>query len=251
MAFLALPTLSIPLLKVPLLLGNVLCTYHGMSPPRAPATAGELKRIGSTPDFLSNSRVPELVKGSAAVAKLLLCGVALTEATVLLAQQFPSPLSDCILTNLLPPGKSPSLRLTALSALACALGIAGGSIRAWCHRSLGQFFTWEVAVRDDHQLITSGPYLIARHPSYTGWVFLMVGNFTLLATEGSYFTEAGLWGTMAGKVVACSVMGYLSWVTINLIKRTASEDEILRKEFGAQWNEWEMKTPYRLIPFVY
>ncbi|KAI1785066.1 ICMT-domain-containing protein [Ganoderma leucocontextum] len=250
MVFLVLPTLSTPLLKVPLILGNVLCTYHGMSPPRAPATAGELKRIESTPDFLSNSRVPELVKGSAAVAKV--CpSYALTEAAVLLAQQFPPPLSDCILTHPLPPGKSPSLRLTALSALACALGIAGGSIRGWCHQSLGRFFTWEVAVRDDHQFITSGPYSIARHPSYTGWVFLMVGNFTLLATEGSYFTEAGLWGTMAGKVVACSVMGYLSWVTINLIKRTASEDEILRKEFGAQWDEWEKKTPYRLIPFVY
>ncbi len=106
-------------------------------------------------------------------------------------------------------------------------------------------------MRDNHQLVTSGPYAIVRHPSYTGWVLLMAGNFLLLTSEGSYFSAAGLWESIAGKAVAGTVMGYLSWVTIQLIKRTASEDEILRNEFGAQWDEWAKKTPYRLIPFVY
>ena len=69
MAFLA-PTLATPLLKVPLLLGNVVWTYHGMSPPKPPANATELKRIGSTPDFLSKSRFPNFLRACSATAKV-------------------------------------------------------------------------------------------------------------------------------------------------------------------------------------
>ena len=192
-----------------------------------------------------------VLTGRPCASQLVLCGITLTEVTVLLAQQYPSPFSDRLLTHLVPTSASPSLHFTAISAVACALGMAGGAIRGWCHQTLGRFFTWEVAVRDGHQLVTSGPYAIVRHPSYTGWLLLMAGNFMLLTSAGSYFTEAGLWESTAGKAVACTVMGYLSWVTMHLIKRTASEDDILRNEFGPQWDEWAEKTPYRLIPFIY
>ncbi|KAM5541849.1 hypothetical protein V8D89_004578 [Ganoderma adspersum] len=252
--FLAPVALSTPLLKVPLLLGHVAWTYHGMSPPKPPANATELKRIGSTPDFLSKSRFPGFIRACSATAKLILCGIALTEATVILAQHYPaSPLSSRLLTHLLPPFLSPPLplALTPLSALACALGIAGGAIRGWCHATLGRFFTWEVAVRDEHELITCGPYALMRHPSYTGWVLLIAGNFLLLASPHSFFSAAGLWGRPAGRAVAGAVVGYLSWVTVHLLRRTASEDEILKNEFGARWEEWARRTPYRLIPFVY
>ena len=71
MAFLLAPiALTTPLLKVPLLLGHVAWTYEGMSPPKPPAHATELKRIGSTPDFLSKSRFPWLLRASSATAKV-------------------------------------------------------------------------------------------------------------------------------------------------------------------------------------
>ena len=180
-----------------------------------------------------------------------MCAVTLAEVAVLLAQQFPSPFSNQTLTYFFPKRSPSSLRLTPISALACALGISGGLIRVWCHRELGRFFTWEVAVRDDHKLVISGPYSIVRHPSYTGWLLLMAGNFTLLASAGSYFTEAGLWETITGKVVAYSIIGYLSWVSVNLVKRSVEEDAILKNEFGGQWEEWAKRTPYRVVPFVY
>nr|VWO96389.1 NADPH oxidase 1 [Ganoderma boninense] len=253
MAFLA-PALSTPLLKVPLLLGHAAWTYHGMTPPKPPAHAAELKRIGSTPDFLSKSRFPSALRACSATAKLILCSVALTEAAVILAHHYPSPLSARLLrdvAHVLPSDPALSLAMTPLSALACALGIAGGAIRVWCHQTLGRFFTWEVAVRDGHELVTCGPYALVRHPSYTGWVLLIAGNFLLLASPHSLFAEAGLWRSAGGRAVAGTVMAYLGWVTMHLVRRTASEDEILRNEFGGRWDEWAARTPYRLIPFVY
>ncbi|TBU57109.1 ICMT-domain-containing protein [Dichomitus squalens] len=253
MVFFVSASLSTPLLKVPLLLGNAVCTYHGMTPPTGAASASEVKRIGTvTPDFVSHASFPEFLKACTSTAKTILCSITLIEATVILARQFPSPFSGHILSHFFPArSSSSSLQLTPISAVACALGISGGLIRVWCHRELGRFFTWEVAVRDNHQLITSGPYSIVRHPGYTGWLLLIAGNFALLASGGSYFREAGLWKTITGRAVAGSIIGYLSWVTVNLLKRTAEEDAILEKEFGVQWEDWARKTPYRLIPLIY
>ena len=66
-----LPTaLSTASLKLPLLLGHVVFSYHGMSPPTPAASASEVKRIGSTPDFVSQSRFPEFLKACTATAKV-------------------------------------------------------------------------------------------------------------------------------------------------------------------------------------
>ena len=116
---------------------------------------------------------------------------------------------------------------------------------------MGRLFTWEMSVRDDHQLITSGPYAFVRHPSYTGLALIACGNIVLLASRGSYFVEAGLWNTVAGKVVGCAVSAYLTLVTLTLCARARQEDVMLRKEFGKLWDEWAERTPWRVIPFVY
>ena len=133
----------------------------------------------------------------------------------------------------------------------CLLGIAGGLLRMSCHTSLGRFFTWEIGLREDHQLVTTGPYKYVRHPSYSGWVLLLVGHYLLLSSNGSLFVEARLWDTTLGRVAACASMAHLTWVTAGLLYRTRTEDEMLRKEFREEWDAWAKRTPYRVVPFVY
>ena len=187
----------------------------------------------------------------------VLCGASIAEAVILLAPLLPQPCSSRILASLLPVPTHArthalaALQLTPLSATACLLGILGGAIRVWCHRTLGTLFTWQVAVRDDHKLITRGPYALVRHPSYTGWLLLVAGNFALLASRGSYFVESGLSGTVAGRAVALANFVYCLMGTANLMRRVAEEDKVLRKEFGGQWDAWARRTRYRLVPFVY
>jgi protein-S-isoprenylcysteine O-methyltransferase len=40
---------------------------------------------------------------------------------------------------------------------------------------LGRFFTPTVAISADHRLIDSGPYRFIRHPTYTGFLMILVG----------------------------------------------------------------------------
>jgi protein-S-isoprenylcysteine O-methyltransferase len=53
--------------------------------------------------------------------------------------------------------------------------VAGIVIRLWAVRTLGRWFSREVQVSRDQQVVTSGPYRWVRHPSYTGALLLFGG----------------------------------------------------------------------------
>ena len=178
----------------------------------------------------------------------VVAGLALAEVSVILAQRFPS--AHCS-TRVLALLGSPTITLTSVSAIGAFLGAAGGLIRMACHRALGRLFTWEMSVRDGHKLVTGGPYAAVRHPSYTGFALIACGNIILLASKGSYFIEAGLWNTVAGRAVGYTMSAYLALLTLTLFARARQEDVMLRKEFGVQWDKWAERTPWRVIPFVY
>ncbi|KAI0674671.1 hypothetical protein C8Q78DRAFT_966488 [Trametes maxima] len=251
MPILLVSTLATPLLKIPLLLSHALCTYQGMTPPRPPPPTEDQKRF-AVPDYMTRTTATQMA--ITAAAKWALCGLAVAEAGSLLVRSFPSLTSDRILSLLFPSNAADrvtALRITTTSAAACVLGIMGGLIRIWCHRTLGRLFTWQMAVQRNHELVTTGPYAYVRHPSYAGWVLMVTGNFALLFQKGSYFVEADWWSRVTGKLLAVCIVGYLTFVTISLLRRMAKEDTVLRNEFGAKWEDWSKKTPYRLIPYVY
>jgi protein-S-isoprenylcysteine O-methyltransferase len=81
----------------------------------------------------------------------------------------------------------------------CALMILGMPLRWWSVRTLAQFFTIDVAIREGHRLIRSGPYRLLRHPSYTGalmtfWGFAFgLGNGPAMAVVIVPVTAAFLW----------------------------------------------------------
>ena len=131
------------------------------------------------------------------------------------------------------------------------MNLAGTFIRIHCYRRLDRAFTFELAIQKEQKLVTDGAYGIVRHPSYTGWLLLITGNFALLASPGSYFVESGLSGTVVGRAVALANLVYCLVGMGNLMRRVGEEDRVLRKEFGGQWEAWARRTRYRLIPFVY
>ncbi|KAG1779990.1 hypothetical protein EV702DRAFT_1266900 [Suillus placidus] len=55
--------------------------------------------------------------------------------------------------------------------------VAGGFLRWWCFCTLGRFFTFKLSVRQEHKLVTTGPYAVrvVRHPSYAGTLLRSMG----------------------------------------------------------------------------
>jgi protein-S-isoprenylcysteine O-methyltransferase len=60
----------------------------------------------------------------------------------------------------------------AAGALLFAAGIA---LRWWAIVVLGRFFTVDVQIARDHELVAHGPFRIIRHPSYTGILLAFAG----------------------------------------------------------------------------
>jgi protein-S-isoprenylcysteine O-methyltransferase Ste14 len=56
----------------------------------------------------------------------------------------------------------------------CVLA-AGVAFRTWAMLTLGRLFKFVVVIQDDHRVITSGPYRLLRHPSYTGALVAFLG----------------------------------------------------------------------------
>ncbi|OBZ67953.1 hypothetical protein A0H81_12487 [Grifola frondosa] len=110
---------------------------------------------------------------------------------------------------------------------------AGGFIRIQCYRTLGRFFTYELALRNNHRLVTSGPYGVAR------WDIS-------LSCKRRHMAH----GVYGGALQECGY-AWTAWTVytlVNLVKRTPTEDKVLRKSFGKEWVSWAESVPYRLIP---
>ncbi|KDQ51222.1 hypothetical protein JAAARDRAFT_41283 [Jaapia argillacea MUCL 33604] len=149
------------------------------------------------------------------------------------------------------PKSAAGITITSAFVAGWVLALFGGWIRRKCYQTLGRLFTFELAIRKDHHLVTSGPYSFVRHPSYTGTISAMAGTLLVGLTPGSWLRECGLLQSWIGRVIAgiwilnavffCGLVGC----------RTRQEDEALRKEFGGVWDKWASEVRYRLVPFVY
>jgi len=109
--------------------------------------------------------------------------------------------------------------------------VCGLALRWYAIIYLGRFFTVDVAIAADHQLIDSGPYRYVRHPSYTG---------ALLAFLGIGLTLAN-WASLA--VMSVPIFAAFA-------RRMRVEEAALLQGLGAQYRLYMDRTK-RLIPGVY
>ena len=127
----------------------------------------------------------------------------------------------------------------------------GGLIRLMCYNALGNMFRWEVSIQKSHKLITTGPYSIVRHPSYTGLIFVSAGYIGLsfakeTVVQECLFPSYGIWAQSVIWFIAIFRTVIAIWLSL----RTIEEDQLLKKEFGEQWDKWAAKTRYRIMPYI-
>jgi protein-S-isoprenylcysteine O-methyltransferase Ste14 len=111
------------------------------------------------------------------------------------------------------------------------LMLVGMGIRALAVYTLGRFFTVNVSVAKDHQVVQTGLYRFVRHPSYTGALLTFLGYGLALRSW---------WSLIALAVPVAVAFAY----------RIRVEEAALTAGLGAQYSDYAARTK-RLIPFVY
>jgi protein-S-isoprenylcysteine O-methyltransferase len=118
-----------------------------------------------------------------------------------------------------------------LAIVALILFIGGLFLRWFSIIQLGRFFTVNVAIAEDHQLIDSGPYRFIRHPSYTGALLAFLG----------FALSLGNWAAILVMVVP---------IFFAFVYRMQVEEAALRSALGERYLAYTRRTK-RLVPFIY
>ena len=175
-----------------------------------------------------------------------------SESVVLLANTFPWAIPGEVLSTLMRyPGNVSALRITPTWLIGSALIASGGYVREICYRELGRFFTWELSLKRDQNLITTGPYSIVRHPGYTGNWLVLIGAFLCQIGPGTWMTESGWLEIRSVRVLNVAMLAHMTIISCFMIRRTYMEDQVLKERFPEEWRAWVRRTPYKLIPYIF
>jgi protein-S-isoprenylcysteine O-methyltransferase len=108
---------------------------------------------------------------------------------------------------------------------------AGTALRWWSIVHLGRFFSVDVAIAHDHKVVETGPYRLARHPSYTGLLLQCAGLGVVLGSALSLFV--------------ITVPTFFA-----LFHRIRVEEKALLANFGEDYAVYTRRTK-RLLPGIF
>lgn len=106
---------------------------------------------------------------------------------------------------------------------------SGTFLACWARNKLGENWSFSIQKKEKHELIQNGIYRIIRHPIYTGFLLLFIGNAIIV-------------GDFRG-IIAVLIVFISFW--FKLLK----EEKTLLSIFGTQYIEYQQKTK-ALIPFI-
>jgi protein-S-isoprenylcysteine O-methyltransferase Ste14 len=100
----------------------------------------------------------------------------------------------------------------------------------WARITLGTNWSGTVTIKENHELITTGPYAIVRHPIYTGMLVMLFGVAIL-----------------TGHAI---VFGFVAVVTVAMWVKSLTEEGMMTKEFPDAYPAYRQRVP-ALIPFIF
>jgi len=115
----------------------------------------------------------------------------------------------------------------AILIAAAILCICGLGFCFWARAVLGRNWSGSVTLKENHELIVSGPYRLVRHPIYTG----------LLAMVIATAIQQGHIGGIIGLIL----------ISVSLWIKSSHEEEVMRKQFPNQYAAYQKRVK-RIIP---
>jgi protein-S-isoprenylcysteine O-methyltransferase Ste14 len=116
-----------------------------------------------------------------------------------------------------------------LKVLGLVIVASGVILAIWARRHVGGNWSGVPSFKKGHELVTTRPYSVARHPIYTGILFGMLGSTLVLGTVGS----------LAVLVLASLVVAV----------RVRQEEGLMISQFGGGYEEYRGKTK-AIIPWL-
>lgn len=110
-----------------------------------------------------------------------------------------------------------------------ALTAAGLLFAVWARRHLGTNWSRAVTVKQDHELITTGPYALVRHPIYTGLLLAMIGSAA----------ARGEWRGLLAVVL----------IFVALWRKLKLEEKWMHAQFGQSYDAYAQKVA-ALVPHI-
>jgi len=99
------------------------------------------------------------------------------------------------------------------------------------HKALGRNWSITLQIREKHELISHGPYALVRHPMYTSFLLMALGQAFLLAN----------WVVGLAGVIGFAVLFFL---------RVDKEERMMLEIFGPEYRAYMDRTK-RVIPYIY
>lgn len=108
--------------------------------------------------------------------------------------------------------------------------VAGVLFAIWAREHLGRNWSSTVTIKEGHELITTGPYAIIRHPIYTGILAGLLGTAIALAQVRGF--------------VAVGLIFFAYWLKLRI------EEQWMRSEFGEIYVNYVNRTS-ALVPYLF
>jgi protein-S-isoprenylcysteine O-methyltransferase Ste14 len=107
--------------------------------------------------------------------------------------------------------------------------VAGLLFSVWARRHIGANWSRSVTIKENHELITSGPYALVRHPIYTGLLTALLGSAIAL--------------TQFRGLIAFALFFISLWYKLRL------EEKWMRAQFGETYISYSRRVA-ALVPFL-
>ncbi|KZV77163.1 ICMT-domain-containing protein [Peniophora sp. CONT] len=225
--------------KLPFLVAGARGTWLSLTPPQQPANKTEIAKKEGIEKYFGSVVLMHAFVWKTTVITSTVLGIA-SILRAYLPPSFHSSYSPA----------SPSPASGTVFVLGVALSLASGVIRDACYNELGRLFTFEITLRPNHQLVTSGPYSYVRHPSYAGVLLGVVGTLLLHFGPETWYAAVVL-PTVAGKMYAAMWCGIETFVLWSILARAPLEDRLLRSQFGEKWEEYAARVRWRVVPGIF
>jgi protein-S-isoprenylcysteine O-methyltransferase Ste14 len=123
----------------------------------------------------------------------------------------------------------PSSEWLVWGAIGAALNVIGLLFACWARVYLGRNWSGTVTLKENHELIMTGPYGIVRHPIYTGLLTAFIGVAIARAE----------WRSILGVVI-------ISWA---FWRKLRIEERWMREQFGDAYETYSRRVS-ALVPFI-